>query len=107
VKQTTGNTGAFVNKEQYGKKAHPRLAGKGKSPLSESMKAELAKRKAPAKKPTAQPARKKPSLMEQAKTVAKGVASDVKAIVPRKNAEVTRIKKEQVERHVEGRKPKK
>lgn len=88
------------------KEVHPRLKGKGKSPLSESMKAELAKRSAPTKK-TAAGAKKAPSLMDKAKAKASGLMADVKAIVPRKNAEVTRLKREQVDRYVEGRKPKK
>ena len=44
--QTTGNTQAFVKKDVYSQPSgrNPRLKGKGKSPLSESMKAEMAKR---------------------------------------------------------------
>ena len=100
---TTGNTGAFIKKDVHSRPSgsHPRLKGKGKSPLSESMKAEMAKRKA---KPVAKAAPKpKAGLVDRAKAAVGKAVADVKAIVPKKNAEVTRLKKEQVERHVEGR----
>ena len=101
--QTSGNTGAFIKKDVYSQPSgrNPRLKGKGKSPLSESMKAEMAKRKA---KPAAKPAPKpKAGLVDRAKAAVGKAVADVKAIVPKKNAEVTRLKREQVDRHVEGR----
>jgi hypothetical protein len=65
------------------------------------MRAEMAKRKA---KPAAKQAPKpKAGLVDRAKAAVDKAVADVKAIVPKKNAEVTRLKKEQVERHVEGR----
>lgn len=86
---------------------HPRLKGKGKSPLSESMQAEMAKRKAKPAAKAAAPAKKKPSLVQQAAVMAKGMKADVLDAVPSRNREVTRLYREKIDRHVDGKPPKK
>jgi hypothetical protein len=97
--QATGNTGAFIKKDVYSQPSgrNPRLKGKGKSPLSESMKYEMAKKKAPV-------AKKAPAPVKKA---SKGPIDSLIDAGRRKikdtNAEVTRLHREKIDRHVEGR----
>ena len=90
--QTSGTTGAFIKKD-----VHPRLKGKGKSPLSESMKALKAPKKAATVKKAA-PVAKQP----ERSLIGKGI-DKIKGKMKEINDTHTRLKREQVDRHVDGK----